>query len=66
MLDEGVFPWMERQQQASGATTTEEIRGSVLGVWRALKTEMLGKVADRVRRNATKVVERNGGNMYHE
>ena len=37
MLDAGVFPWMERQQQASGATTTDEIRGSVMGVWRALK-----------------------------
>ena len=66
MLDAGVFPWMERQQQASGATTTEEIRGSVMGVWRALQPSMLKKVADRVRRNATKVVGQNGGNYYHE
>ena len=66
MLDAGVFPWMERQQQASGASTTEEARGSALGGWRALKTEMLGKVADRVRLNATKVVGQNGGNYYHE
>ena len=66
MLDVGVFPWMERQQQASGATTTEEIRGSVLGGWRALPPSMLKKVADRVRRNARKVVELNGGNFYSE
>ena len=56
MLDAGVFPWMERQQQESGATTKEEIRGSVMGVWRKLQPSMLKKVADRVRRNATKVV----------
>ena len=66
MLDAGVFPWMERQQQASGATTKEEIRGSVMGVWRKLQPSMLKKVADRVRRNATKVVELNGGNFYSE
>ena len=66
MLDAGVFPWMERQQQASGAPTKDETRGSVMGVLRALKPEMLGKIADRVRRNAEKVVEQNGGNMYHE
>ena len=46
MLDAGVFPWMERQQQRSGATTKEEIRGSVLGVWRALQLPMLKKIAD--------------------
>jgi len=66
MLDAGLFPWMERQQQASGATTTDEIRGSVMGVWRALKPEMLGRIGDRVRRNAEKVVEQNGENVYHE
>ena len=66
MLDAGVFPWMERQQQASGATTTEEIRGSVLGGWRALQPSMLKKGADRVRPNATKVVGQNGGNFYDE
>ena len=66
MLDAGVFPWMERQQQTSGASTTEEIRGSVLGVWGALQPSMLKKVADRVRRNAMKVVGQNGGNFYHE
>ena len=66
MLDAGAFPWMERQQQESGATTKEEIRGSVLGGWRALPPSMLKKVADRVRRNATKVVGQNGGNYYHE
>ena len=66
MLDAGVFPWMERQQQTSGATTTEEIRGSVMGVWRKLQPSMLKKVADRVRLNATKVVGQNGGNFYHE
>ena len=43
MLDEGVFPWMERQQQASGAPTKDEIWGRVLGVWRALQPEMRGK-----------------------
>ena len=66
MLDAGVFPWMERQQQTSGASTTEEARGSPLGGWRALQPSMLKKVADRVRRNATKVVELNGGNFYSE
>ena len=65
MLDAGVFPWMERQQQESGATTKEEIRGSVMGVWRKLQPSMLKKVADRVRLNATKVVGQNGGNYYH-
>jgi len=63
MLDEGVFPWMERQQPASGAPTKGETRGSVLGVWRALQPEMRGKIGDRVRRNSEKVVEQNGGNM---
>ena len=63
MLDAGVFPWMERQQQESGATTTEEIRGSVMGVWRKLQPSMLKKVADRVRRNATKL---NGRDFYDE
>ena len=66
MLDAGVFPWMQRQQQESGATTKEEIRGSVLAVWRALQPSMLKKVADRVRRNATKVVEQKGGNFHYE
>ena len=66
MLDAGVFPWMERQQQKSGATTKEEIRGSVLGVWRALQPPMLKKIADRVRLNATKVIDNDGGNFYHE
>ena len=66
MLDGGVFPWMERQQQESGATTKEEIRGSVLRGWRALQPSMLKKVADRVRLNATKVIGENGGNFYHE
>ena len=66
MLDVGVFPWMERQQQASGASTTEETWGSALGGWRALLPSMPKKVADRVRRNATKVVGQNGGNYYHE
>ena len=66
MLDAGVFPWMERQQQTSGASTTEEARGSALSGWRALQPSMLKKVADRVRRNATKVVELNGGNFYRE
>ena len=66
MLDAGVFPWMERQQQTSGASTTEEARGSALGGWRALQPSMLKNFADRVRRNATKVVELNGGNFYSE
>ena len=66
MLDTGVFPWVERQQQESGATTKEEIRGSVMGVWRKLQPSMLKKVADRVRLNATKVVGKNGGNFYDE
>ena len=66
MLDAGVFPWVERQQQASSASTTEEARGSVLDGWRALKTEMLGKVADRVRRNATKVDGQKWWNFPHE
>ena len=66
MLDAGVFPWMERQQQTSGASTTEEARGSALSGWRALQPSMLKKVADRVRLNATKVVGQNGGNYYHE
>ena len=66
MLDAGVFPWMERQQQKSGATTKEEIRGSVLGVWRALQPPMLKKIADHVRLNATKVTDLNGKNFYHE
>jgi hypothetical protein len=39
--------WMERQQQTSGTTTKEEIRGSALGVWRAFKLSMFGKVAGR-------------------
>jgi len=43
MLDAGLFPWMERQQQASGAPTTDEIRGSVLGVWTALQPKIRGK-----------------------
>ena len=66
MLDAGVFPWMERQQQKSGATTKEEIRGSTLGVWRALQPPMLKKVAERVSLNATKVIDNDGGNFYHE
>ena len=38
MLDAGVFPWMQRQQQTSGATTKEEIRGSALGVLEGFTT----------------------------
>lgn len=66
MLDAGVFPWMEREQQARGALTAQEIRDSTMAVWRALKPEMLGKVANRIRRNAQKVVDLNGGNFYSE
>ena len=66
MCDAGVFPWMEREQQRKGAVTTEQIRASVMATWRALKPEMLKKVANRVRANATKVVELKGGNFYDE
>ena len=64
MCDASVFPWMEREQQRRGATTKREIRATVADVWKALKPEMLRKVAARVRRNCRKVVELNGGNFY--
>ena len=65
-----IFP-RRNDHGASGAPTKDEFRGSVLSVWRALQLEMRGKVADRVRRNAEKVVELNpppgnGGNLYQE
>ena len=45
------------------APSTEEIRGSALGVWRALQHAMLKKVADMSKYRS---VGQNGGNFYHE
>ena len=56
---------MERKQQKKGATMTEEVRASVLAVWKALEPSKFEKNVDRMRRGTTKVVELNGGNFYH-
>ena len=48
------------------ATTTEEVRASAVAVWKAFKPSKLEKNVDRIRRNATKVVELNGGYFYSE
>jgi hypothetical protein len=52
---------MERKQQKKGATTTGEVCASAMAVWKALKPSKLEKNVDRIRRNATKVVELDGG-----
>ena len=60
------FGCLEREQQKSGVTTTEEVRASVLAVWKALEPSKFEKNVDRMRRGATKVVELNGENLYSE
>ena len=57
---------MERKQQKKGATTTGEVRASVLAVWKAIEASKFEKNVDRMRWSATKVVELNGGNFYSE
>jgi len=57
---------MERKQQKKDATTTEEVRASAMAVWKALEPSKLEKNVDRIRRNAQKVVDLNGGNFYSE
>ena len=45
---------------------TEEVRASVLAVWKALEPLKFEKNVNRVRWSATKVVELNGGDFYSE
>ena len=66
MLDAGVFPWMEREVESRGATTKAEIRAAANAVFAALTPTMLGRVADRVRRNIDNVIKMKGGNFYAE
>ena len=60
------FGCLEREQQKSGVTTTEDVRASVLAVWKALKASKFEKNVDRMRWSATKGVELNGENLYSE
>ena len=42
------FGCLEREQQKSGVTTTEEVRASVLAVWKALEPSKFEKNVDRI------------------
>jgi hypothetical protein len=66
MLDAGVFPWMEREVDERGCTSKADIHKAVMSVWRTLSPEMLGRVADRVRRNLDNIIHMKGGNFYDE
>ena len=66
MCDAGLFPWYERNVEAAGARTEDEINTVVKATWRKLTSTNPQRIADRVRRNASSVVRLNGGNYYHE
>ena len=65
-LDAGICPYMERQVEEAGAQTAQEIRDAVKAAWKKVAPEMCVKIAKRVRRNMTKVIEKKGGNFYVE
>ena len=62
----GLLAVWSANSKKKGAMMAEEVRASVMAVWKALKPSKLEKNVDRMRRNATKVVELNGGNFYNE
>lgn len=66
MMDAAIFPWMERAVEAAAAHTVDEINATVEACWEQLDEDMLPKVADRVRRNATTSLALEGGNFYDE
>jgi hypothetical protein len=49
-----------------GCITKGGIDTAVNAVWRSLTTEILVRVADRVRRNFACIIEVDGGNYYAE
>ena len=66
MMDAAIFPWMERAVEEAAAHTVDEINATVEACWEQLDEDMLPKVADRVRRNATTSLALEGGNFYDE
>ena len=66
MMDAAIFPWMERNVEEPGAKTSEEIDGACRDVWEKVDESMLVKCAERVRRNAKKILDLNGANFYSE
>ena len=57
---------MERNVEEQGAKTSEEIDSACRDVWDELDESMLVKCAERVRRNAKKILDLNGANFYRE
>ena len=58
--------WMEQRHQEKGCESVEDIREAVAEVWEAVEPRHLASFADMVRGNMASVVERSGGNFYHE
>ena len=65
-LDAGFCPYMERQVEASGAETVEDIRKAVKRAWGKITDEMCVAVSKRVRINMANVIKLKGGNFYTE
>ena len=65
-LDAGACPFLEREVEASGAETKEEIRAAVKEAWKKVTPTICKRIMLRVRRNMQKVVALNGGNFYTE
>ena len=65
-LDTGLCPYMEREVEAAGAVTADEIRKAVRKAWKGITRDIITNVMKRVRRNMLAVIENKGGNFYHE
>ena len=57
---------MEREVEATGATTAAEIRAAVAKAWKKITPAMCRAISARVRKNMLKVIQLKGGNFYDE
>lgn len=55
---------MEREVEAAGAKTMDEIRKAVKAAWKKLTDADCVKISKQVRKNMKKVIAQKGGNFF--
>ena len=67
LCDAGAFPFLEREVENAGASSTKaEIDRATQAAWAKITPEICRSIADRVRRIMGKTIELKGGNFYIE
>ena len=56
----------EREVEAAGAETADEIRAAVKAGWKKVTPQMCVAISHRVRKNMAQVIRLKGGNFYDE